>query len=69
SERPPATPPPHRPRSERPPRPAAPESPAPASRERDDAPSARCADLLQRMQIGEPLTPEQMQFFQSRCSR
>jgi serine/threonine-protein kinase len=30
---------------------------------------ARCSDLLQRMQLGEPLTPEQTQVFQTRCTR
>lgn len=29
----------------------------------------RCSDLLQRMQLGEPLTPEQTQYFQTRCTR
>jgi serine/threonine-protein kinase len=29
----------------------------------------RCGDLLQRMQLGEPLTPEQTRFFQTRCTR
>jgi len=37
--------------------------------ERQEALGARCSDLLQRMQIGEPLTPEQSQYFQSRCTR
>jgi len=29
----------------------------------------RCADILERMQLGEPLTAEQNNFFQSRCAR
>jgi hypothetical protein len=29
----------------------------------------RCSDLLQRMQLGEPLSAEQTSFFQTRCTR
>ncbi|MBL8312588.1 MAG: serine/threonine protein kinase [Rubrivivax sp.] len=29
----------------------------------------RCADILERMQLGEPLSAEQSSFFQSRCAR
>lgn len=29
----------------------------------------RCADILERMQLGEPLTAEQGSFFQNRCAR
>lgn len=29
----------------------------------------RCADILERMQLGEPLSAEQAAFFQSRCAR
>lgn len=29
----------------------------------------RCSDLLQRMQLGEPLSADQTAFFQSRCTR
>jgi serine/threonine protein kinase len=31
--------------------------------------SMRCADILERMQLGEPLSAEQSSFFQSRCAR
>jgi tRNA A-37 threonylcarbamoyl transferase component Bud32 len=31
--------------------------------------SMRCADILERMQLGEPLSAEQSSFFQSRCTR
>ena len=30
---------------------------------------SRCGDLLQRMQLGEPLSTEQTSYFQTRCSR
>lgn len=29
----------------------------------------RCADILERMQLGEPLSAEQSSFFQNRCAR
>jgi hypothetical protein len=29
----------------------------------------RCADILERMQLGEPLSAEQSSFFQGRCTR
>jgi serine/threonine-protein kinase len=31
--------------------------------------TARCNDLLHRMQLGDPLSAEQSEFFQSRCTR
>lgn len=62
-----------RPRSEDRPSPAGPAAtpePTPPERaERREVLGARCGDLLQRMQIGEPLTPEQSQYFQTRCTR
>ena len=49
------------------------ERPAPkdGSRPAPAAPvgSMRCADILERMQLGEPLSAEQSSFFQSRCAR
>lgn len=66
------------------PRPAPPpaQRPAPAPKAERPAPTyptsppanqpggaMRCADILERMQLGEPLTAEQSNFFQSRCAR
>lgn len=62
-------------RSEPAPRIGPPREPRPRPRadadrqERREVLGARCSDLLQRMQIGEPLTPEQSQYFQTRCTR
>jgi len=50
-------------------RPAAPPPQAEPQAERPAGNAARCSDLLQRMQLGEPLTPEQTSFFQTRCTR
>lgn len=48
----------------------APQAP-PAQRPEPTTPALapRCSDLLQRMQLGEPLTPEQTSYFQTRCTR
>jgi len=43
--------------------------PAPERSEPRGALEPRCSDLLQRMQLGEPLTPDQTQYFQTRCTR
>ncbi len=58
------------------PRPAPPtrvEPPAPREAARpappDSAGPMRCADILERMQLGEPLSAEQSSFFQNRCAR
>ncbi len=52
------------PKAERP-APAYPSSPPAAQ----PGGAMRCADILERMQLGEPLTAEQNNFFQSRCAR
>ncbi len=44
---------------------ASPANPAAAK----PAGALRCADILERMQLGEPLSAEQSSFFQSRCAR
>jgi eukaryotic-like serine/threonine-protein kinase len=51
--------------------PADPAARPPAVRDepRSDRVATRCSDLLQRMQLGEPLSPEQTSYFQSRCTR
>jgi eukaryotic-like serine/threonine-protein kinase len=43
-------------------------APAPAPAPTSDF-SSRCSDLLQRMQLGEPLNPDQTSYFQTRCTR
>ncbi|MBK9360634.1 MAG: serine/threonine protein kinase [Rubrivivax sp.] len=68
----PAPEPTRRPTAERAPRPAAAPAARPAATERSEprgAAEPRCIDLLQRMQLGEPLTPDQTQYFQTRCTR
>ena len=53
------------------PRPPAKERPA-APRGAEAKPSGndpRCADLLTRMQLGDPLSPEQTTYFHTRCTR
>ena len=52
------------PRTERP----APTSPTPAPATQSGG-AMRCADILERMQLGEPLSAEQSSFFQNRCAR
>ena len=41
----------------------------PATPPRPAATDARCAELLQRMQLGDALTPEQTTLFHTRCAR
>ena len=45
-------------------RPAPPATPAPAAPRGDNR---RCSDLLQRLQLGEPLQAEDQAFFQRSC--
>ncbi len=42
---------------------------APRAEPRSGGLEPRCSDLLQRMQLGEPLTSEQSAYFQTRCTR
>lgn len=51
------------------PKPAAPRPPAAKPEGRPAGVEPRCSDLLQRMQLGEPLSAEQTAFFQTRCTR
>ncbi|MFT3819652.1 MAG: serine/threonine-protein kinase [Rubrivivax sp.] len=64
----PVRPPPRRqtPAAEASPRPPARGEPRPEPR---SSLEPRCSDLLQRMQLGEPLSTEQTMFFQTRCTR
>ncbi len=59
------------PREASPRNPAAPatQTQAPKPEPRSGGIEPRCGDLLQRMQLGEPLSPEQNTFFQTRCTR
>ena len=50
-------------------RPAAAKPPAAKPEGRPAGVEPRCSDLLQRMQLGEPLSAEQTAFFQTRCTR
>ena len=44
-------------------------APAPRTEPRSNGIEPRCSDLLQRMQLGEPLSAEQTAYFQTRCTR
>ncbi len=44
-------------------------APSPRTEPRSNGIEPRCSDLLQRMQLGEPLSAEQTAYFQTRCTR